>query len=69
LLRLPASGALSACKVTMLGDWQRFPLERALGPKIGQIYADLHRERGVELRTRRWGRTASQGHRHVTGGW
>ena len=27
------------------------PLEHVLGPTVGAIYADLHRERGVDLRT------------------
>ena len=27
------------------------PLERVLGPEVGQIYADIHREHGVELLT------------------
>ena len=38
------------CEVTVL-EISPIPLGRALGPRIGQIYADLHRERGVNLRT------------------
>lgn len=38
------------CKVIML-EAAQIPMGRALGRRIGNIYADLHRERGVELRT------------------
>ena len=38
------------CEVTVL-EISPTPLGRALGPRIGQVYADLHRERGVILRT------------------
>ncbi len=27
------------------------PLQRALGPRVGQVYADMHRAHGVDLRT------------------
>ena len=45
-----ASARTFGCKVTML-EIAQTPMGRALGPKIGAIYADVHRERGVELRT------------------
>ncbi|MFM0152641.1 FAD-dependent oxidoreductase [Paraburkholderia sediminicola] len=38
------------CQVTIL-ETSPIPLGRVLGPRIGQVYADLHRERGVILRT------------------
>jgi 3-phenylpropionate/trans-cinnamate dioxygenase ferredoxin reductase subunit len=58
-----ASARALGCKVTML-EIAEIPLGRALGPMIGQIYADLHRERGVELCT---GVSVEriEGHRHV----
>jgi len=46
-----ASARALGCEVTML-EIAEIPLGRALGPEIGQIYADVHREHGVELRTR-----------------
>jgi 3-phenylpropionate/trans-cinnamate dioxygenase ferredoxin reductase subunit len=58
-----ASARTLGCKVTML-DIAAIPLGRALGPTIGQIYADLHRERGVELYTR-VGVERIEGHGHV----
>jgi 3-phenylpropionate/trans-cinnamate dioxygenase ferredoxin reductase subunit len=45
-----ASARTLGCEVTML-EIAQIPLGRALGPEIGQIYADVHREHGVELRT------------------
>lgn len=37
-------------EVTIL-ESQRAPLERVIGPELGQVVAELHRERDVELRT------------------
>jgi 3-phenylpropionate/trans-cinnamate dioxygenase ferredoxin reductase subunit len=45
-----ASARKLGCEVTVL-EIAPIPLGRALGPRIGEIYADLHRERGVNLRT------------------
>jgi 3-phenylpropionate/trans-cinnamate dioxygenase ferredoxin reductase subunit len=45
-----ASARKRGCKVTML-EVAQVPMGRALGPRIGEIYADVHRERGVDLRT------------------
>jgi 3-phenylpropionate/trans-cinnamate dioxygenase ferredoxin reductase subunit len=45
-----ASARTLGCKVTML-EIAAIPLGRALGPSVGQVYADLHREHGVELCT------------------
>jgi 3-phenylpropionate/trans-cinnamate dioxygenase ferredoxin reductase subunit len=45
-----ASARALGCEVTML-EIAEIPLGRALGREIGQIYADVHREHGVELRT------------------
>jgi 3-phenylpropionate/trans-cinnamate dioxygenase ferredoxin reductase subunit len=45
-----ASARTLGCEVTML-EIAEIPLGRVLGPEIGRIYADVHRERGVELRT------------------
>jgi len=58
-----ASARTLGCKVTML-EIAEIPLARALGPTIGQIYADLHRERGVELCTGA-GVERIEGHGHV----
>ena len=58
-----ASARTLGCKVTML-EIAEIPLGRALGPTIGQIYADLHRERGVELCTGA-GVERIEGHGHV----
>lgn len=45
-----ASARKLGCDVTML-EIAPIPLGRALGPRIGEIYADLHREHGVNLLT------------------
>jgi len=45
-----ASARTLGCEVTML-EIAEIPLGRVLGPEIGRIYADVHRERGVEVRT------------------
>jgi len=43
-----ASARQKGCEVTML-EMSRFPLERVLGPELGSIYAEIHREHGVKL--------------------
>jgi len=58
-----ASARTLGCKVTMF-EIAEIPLGRALGPTIGQIYADLHRERGVVLCTGA-GVERIEGHGHV----
>jgi 3-phenylpropionate/trans-cinnamate dioxygenase ferredoxin reductase subunit len=58
-----ASARTLGCEVTMF-EIAEIPLGRALGPEIGQIYADVHREHGVELRTR-VGVDRIEGHGHV----
>lgn len=45
-----ASACMLGCEVTML-ELAEIPLGRVLGPEIGRIYADVHREHGVSLRT------------------
>jgi 3-phenylpropionate/trans-cinnamate dioxygenase ferredoxin reductase subunit len=43
-----ASARVKGVEVTLV-ERSRLPLERVLGPELGQIYADLHRDHGVEL--------------------
>ena len=43
-----ASARQKGCEVTML-EMASLPLERVLGPELGQIYLDLHRDHGVEF--------------------
>jgi 3-phenylpropionate/trans-cinnamate dioxygenase ferredoxin reductase component len=45
---IAASARQKGCEVTML-EMASLPLERVLGPEIGQIYLDLHRSHGVEF--------------------
>jgi 3-phenylpropionate/trans-cinnamate dioxygenase ferredoxin reductase subunit len=45
-----ASARMLGCEVTVL-EIADIPMGRALGPRLGPVYADLHRERGVDLRT------------------
>ena len=45
---IAASAREKGCQVTML-EMASLPLERVLGPEIGQIYLDIHREHGVEF--------------------
>jgi 3-phenylpropionate/trans-cinnamate dioxygenase ferredoxin reductase component len=45
-----ASARTLACEVTVL-EIAEIPLGRVLGPEIGRVYADVHREHGVDLRT------------------
>jgi 3-phenylpropionate/trans-cinnamate dioxygenase ferredoxin reductase subunit len=45
---IAASAREKGCEVTML-EMSSLPLERVLGPELGQIYLDIHREHGVEF--------------------
>jgi len=43
-----ASARQKGCEVTMI-EMASLPLERVLGPEVGQVYLDLHRDHGVEF--------------------
>ena len=43
-----ASARQKGCEVTMI-EMASLPLERVLGPELGEIYVDLHRAHGVEF--------------------
>ena len=43
-----ASARQKGCEVTMI-EMASLPLERVLGPELGEIYLDLHRGHGVEF--------------------
>jgi 3-phenylpropionate/trans-cinnamate dioxygenase ferredoxin reductase subunit len=43
-----ASARQKGCEVTML-ERSSLPLERVLGPELGRIYRDVHRDHGVEF--------------------
>jgi 3-phenylpropionate/trans-cinnamate dioxygenase ferredoxin reductase subunit len=45
---IAASARQKGCDVTML-EMASLPLERVLGPEVGQIYLDLHRDHGIEF--------------------
>jgi 3-phenylpropionate/trans-cinnamate dioxygenase ferredoxin reductase subunit len=45
---IAASARQKGCEVTMI-ERSSLPLERVLGPEVGQIYADLHRDHGIEF--------------------
>ena len=45
---IAASARQKGCDVTMI-EMASLPLERVLGPEVGQIYLDLHRDHGVEF--------------------
>jgi 3-phenylpropionate/trans-cinnamate dioxygenase ferredoxin reductase subunit len=45
---IAASARQKGCEVTMI-EMSSLPLERVLGPEVGQIYLDLHRDHGVEF--------------------
>jgi 3-phenylpropionate/trans-cinnamate dioxygenase ferredoxin reductase subunit len=45
---IAASARQKGCEVTML-EMASLPLERVLGPELGQVYLDIHREHGVEF--------------------
>lgn len=46
-----AASARMVGKNVLMVEMAATPLERALGREVGEIYADLHRQRGVDLRT------------------
>jgi 3-phenylpropionate/trans-cinnamate dioxygenase ferredoxin reductase subunit len=45
---IAASARQRGCEVTMI-ERASLPLERVLGPEVGRIYLDLHRDHGVEF--------------------
>jgi 3-phenylpropionate/trans-cinnamate dioxygenase ferredoxin reductase component len=45
---IAASARQKGCEVTVI-EMSSLPLERVLGPEVGQIYLDLHRDHGVEF--------------------
>jgi 3-phenylpropionate/trans-cinnamate dioxygenase ferredoxin reductase subunit len=45
---IAASARQQGCEVTTL-EVSSLPLERVLGPELGQIYLDIHRDHGVEF--------------------
>jgi 3-phenylpropionate/trans-cinnamate dioxygenase ferredoxin reductase subunit len=45
---IAASARQKGCEVTMV-EMASLPLERVLGPEVGRIYRDLHRDHGVEF--------------------
>jgi 3-phenylpropionate/trans-cinnamate dioxygenase ferredoxin reductase subunit len=45
---IAASARSQGCEVTMI-EMASLPLERVLGPKLGQFYLDVHREHGTEF--------------------
>jgi 3-phenylpropionate/trans-cinnamate dioxygenase ferredoxin reductase subunit len=45
---IAASARQKGCQVTML-EMAALPLERVLGPEVGRVYRDLHRDHGVEF--------------------
>ncbi len=45
---IAASAREQGCEVTMI-EMASLPLERVLGPEVGRIYLDLHRDHGVEF--------------------
>jgi 3-phenylpropionate/trans-cinnamate dioxygenase ferredoxin reductase subunit len=45
---IAASARQKGCEVTIL-EVSSLPLERVLGPELGQIYLDIHRDHGVEF--------------------
>ena len=45
---IAASARQKGCDVTMI-EMASLPLERVLGPEVGQIYLDLHRHNGIEF--------------------
>jgi 3-phenylpropionate/trans-cinnamate dioxygenase ferredoxin reductase subunit len=46
-----AASARVLGKDVVMVETARVPLERALGPEVGEVYARLHRTHGVDLRT------------------
>ncbi len=49
-LEVAAAARLAGCDVTVL-ETLDLPLLRVLGPEVAQVFADLHRSHGVDLRT------------------
>jgi 3-phenylpropionate/trans-cinnamate dioxygenase ferredoxin reductase component len=45
---IAASARQKGCEVTML-EMSSVPLERVLGPEVGRIYRDIHRDHGVQF--------------------
>jgi 3-phenylpropionate/trans-cinnamate dioxygenase ferredoxin reductase subunit len=45
---IAASARQKGCEVTMI-EMASLPLERVLGPEVGRVYLDLHRDNGVEF--------------------
>jgi 3-phenylpropionate/trans-cinnamate dioxygenase ferredoxin reductase subunit len=45
---IAASARQRGCEVTML-EMGSLPLERVLGPEVGRVYLDLHRDHGVQF--------------------
>jgi len=45
---IAASARQKGCQVTMI-EMASLPLERVLGPEVGRIYLDIHRDHGVEF--------------------
>jgi 3-phenylpropionate/trans-cinnamate dioxygenase ferredoxin reductase component len=50
-LEVAASARTAGCEVTVL-EAADVPLARVLGPRLGRHFADVHRQHGVDLRTR-----------------
>ena len=51
-LEVAASARTAGCEVTVVEALET-PLQQVLGPELGEVFADLHREHGVDLRTSR----------------
>ncbi len=49
-LEVAAAARTAGCEVTVLESLE-LPLLRVLGPQVAQVFADLHRAHGVDLRT------------------
>ncbi|GAA2358858.1 NAD(P)/FAD-dependent oxidoreductase [Nonomuraea africana] len=48
-LETAAAARLAGCEVTVV-EPEPSPLHRVLGPELGEVFADLHRRHGVDLR-------------------
>jgi 3-phenylpropionate/trans-cinnamate dioxygenase ferredoxin reductase component len=51
-LEVAASARAAGCEVTVVEALET-PLQQVLGPELGDVFATLHREHGVDLRTSR----------------
>ena len=49
-LEVAATARSAGCEVTVV-EMLDVPLERVLGPEVGAVFAQLHRDHGVDLRT------------------